>query len=51
MSRASSYKINNDSVFSGFDLLEVSPTNTSILQGEDAEYQRLSGGSEEDEVE
>ena len=54
MSRASSYKINKDSgdsVFSGFDLFEVPPTNTSILQGEDEEYQPLSGGSEEGEVE
>ena len=54
MSRASSYKINKDSgdsVCSGFDLYEVSSTNTSILQGEDEEYQPLSCGSEEGEVE
>ena len=38
-------------MFSGFDLFEVPPTNTSILQGEDKEYQPLSGGSEEGEVE
>ena len=31
--------------------LGVLPTNTSILQGEDEEYQLLSGGSEEGEVE
>ena len=54
MSRASSYKIekdSGDSVCSGFDLFEVLPTNTAILQGEDEEYQLLSGGSEEGEVE
>ena len=38
-------------MFSGFDLFEVIPTNTSILLGEDKEYQPLSGGSEEGEVE
>ena len=44
MPRASSYKIDKDSedsVLSGFDLFEVPPTNTSILQGEDEEYQPL----------
>ena len=37
-------------MFSGCDLFEVPPTNTSILQGEDVEYQPLSGGSEKSEV-
>ena len=38
-------------VFRGFDFFEVPPTNTSILQREDKEYQLLSGGSEVGEVE
>ena len=54
MSRASIYNINKNSVgivFNGFDLFEVLPTNTFILQDEDEEYQPLSSGSEEGERE
>ena len=54
MSRASSYTVDKDSkdsVFSGFYLFEVPPINTSILQGEDDEYQLLSEGLEKGEIE
>ena len=40
-----------DSEFSGFDLFEVPPNNTFILQGDNEEHQSLSGGSEKGEIE
>lgn len=51
MSRATSYKIDKNSMFSSFDLFEVPSTNTLILQGEDEQYLPLSGGLEEGEIE
>ena len=51
MPKASSYKINKESVFSKFNLFDVPSTNTYVLHGEDEEFHQLSVLSQGRELE